>query len=69
MYIRHDRERDFFKLNISDFADDVLNGTADVTLGDAWLPEYTKDYMENNILIMRNEQNNQLVKITLKNQG
>lgn len=31
-----------------------MNETADVTLGDAWLPEYTSDSKGNNIIIVRN---------------
>ncbi|MGH2063306.1 Coenzyme F420 hydrogenase/dehydrogenase, beta subunit C-terminal domain [Aerococcus urinaeequi] len=45
----------FFKSVSSDFTDDVFNETADVTLGDAWLPQYTQDSLGNNILIVRNE--------------
>ncbi|MEG0292985.1 Coenzyme F420 hydrogenase/dehydrogenase, beta subunit C-terminal domain [Enterococcus sp.] len=44
----------FFKLRASDFTDDVMNETADITLGDAWLPEYTKDSQGNNIVVVRN---------------
>ncbi|ALO02912.1 coenzyme F420 hydrogenase [Lactiplantibacillus paraplantarum] len=42
-----------FKIRASDFTDDVMNETADVTLGDAWLPEYTTDSKGNNIVIVR----------------
>ncbi len=45
----------FFKTKFSDYTDDALNETADVTLGDAWLPEYTKDSLGNNILIVRDK--------------
>lgn len=44
----------FFKVRASDFTDDVMNETADVTLGDAWLKEYVTDTKGNNILIVRN---------------
>lgn len=44
----------FFKVRASDFTDDVMNETADVTLGDAWLPEYINDSKGNNIIIVRN---------------
>lgn len=44
----------FFKVRASDFTDDVMNETADVTLGDAWLKEYINDSQGNNILIVRN---------------
>lgn len=45
----------FFKTKLSDYTDDALNETADVALGDAWLPEYTRDGLGNNILIVRNQ--------------
>jgi len=44
----------FFKSDFSDFTDDVFNETADVALGDAWLPEYSSDYRGNNVIIVRN---------------
>lgn len=50
-----------FKVSASDFTDDVYNETADVTLGDAWLPEYTKDSKGNNIVIVRNKTIKELV--------
>lgn len=46
--------RGLFKVRASDFSDDVMNETADVTLGDAWLPEYTEDNKGNNIIVIRN---------------
>jgi coenzyme F420-reducing hydrogenase beta subunit len=45
----------FFKTKFSDFTDDTMNETADIALGDAWLPAYTKDSLGNNVLIVRNE--------------
>lgn len=44
-----------FKSKLSDFTDDTFNETADISLGDAWLPEYTKDSKGNNVIIVRNE--------------
>lgn len=44
----------FFKTQFSDYTDDTLNETADVSLGDAWLDEYIKDSGGNNIVIVRN---------------
>lgn len=44
----------FFKTKASDFTDDVMNETADVTLGDAWLPEYVNDSNGNNVILIRN---------------
>lgn len=43
-----------FKYNACDYCDDVLAETADVTVGDAWLPEYSKDSMGTNIIVVRN---------------
>lgn len=43
-----------FKVKFSDFTDDALNETADIALGDAWLPEYTNDWQGTNIVIIRN---------------
>lgn len=44
----------FFKIKASDFTDDVMNETADIALGDAWLPKYIKDTGGTSILITRN---------------
>lgn len=44
----------FFKSDFSDFTDDMFNETADVTLGDAWLPEYSSDFRGHNVVIVRN---------------
>ncbi|MFB3170040.1 Coenzyme F420 hydrogenase/dehydrogenase, beta subunit C-terminal domain [Neobacillus sp. 179-C4.2 HS] len=43
-----------FKYNACEFCDDVVGETADVTVGDAWLPKYTNDSMGTNIVIIRN---------------
>lgn len=51
----------FFKSQFSDFTDDSLNETADIALGDAWLPEYIKDSKGNNIVIVRNEMIHQII--------
>lgn len=44
----------FFKYNACEFCDDVLAETADITVGDAWLPEYTDDSLGTNIITVRN---------------
>lgn len=44
----------FFKINASDFTDDIMNETADITLGDAWLPKYIEDRSGTSILVTRN---------------
>ena len=52
----------FFKPLASDFTDDVFNETADIVLGDAWLPEYTPDSKGNNVVIVRNSEIDAIVK-------
>lgn len=42
-----------FKYKACDFCDDVLAETADVVIGDAWLPEYVCDSRGTNIVIVR----------------
>jgi coenzyme F420-reducing hydrogenase beta subunit len=44
----------FFKIKASDYTDDVMNETADVTLGDAWLPDFINDTKGNNVILTRN---------------
>lgn len=56
----------YFKTHASDYTDDVMNETADVTLGDAWLPEYTKDSKGNNVVVVRNPVINDLIKDGLR---
>lgn len=43
----------FFKYNACEFCDDVLAETADVTVGDAWLPEYSEDTKGTNVIVVR----------------
>lgn len=56
----------YFKTKASDFTDDVMNETADITLGDAWLPEYTKDSKGNNVVVVRNSVMDDLIKDGIK---
>jgi coenzyme F420 hydrogenase subunit beta len=44
----------YFKYKACDFCDDVVAETADVTVGDAWLPRYVNDDQGTNIVIVRN---------------
>lgn len=37
-----------------DFCDDVFAETADIALGDAWLPEYVQDGNGTNVVVTRN---------------
>jgi len=43
----------FFKSNFSDLTQDAFNETADIVLGDAWLPEYTADGRGTNVVLVR----------------
>jgi len=42
-----------FMLKACEFCDDVMSETADAAVGDAWLPEYVKDYRGTSIVICR----------------
>ena len=44
-----------FKYKACDFCDDVFAETADIVMGDAWLPEYVDDSLGTNIVVSRNE--------------
>ncbi|MBB5350834.1 coenzyme F420-reducing hydrogenase beta subunit [Haloferula luteola] len=41
-------------LNACNFCDDVVGETADITIGDAWLPRFEMDPDGNNMLVVRN---------------
>ncbi|MBI1356442.1 MAG: glycosyltransferase [Acidobacteria bacterium] len=45
-----------FKLKACEFCDDVLAETADVTVGDAWLPQYDADSRGTNVAVVRHRQ-------------
>lgn len=51
-----------FKPKACEWCDDISAETADVVLGDAWLPEYTSDSMGTNVIIVRNSIINELIK-------
>lgn len=59
--IGHDWGMGYFKQLSSDFVDDVFGETADITFGDAWLPNYQNDSKGNNIIIIRNSDINNLI--------
>ncbi|HQS99169.1 MAG: hypothetical protein B7Y26_11615 [Hydrogenophilales bacterium 16-64-46] len=42
-----------FKPNACDYCDDVVAETADITIGDAWLPQYVNDSRGTNLIIVR----------------
>lgn len=57
----------FFKSKLSDFTDDVFNETSDVSLGDAWLPQYENDIKGTNVVIVRNQKIARILREGLKN--
>lgn len=56
----------FFKTKFSDYTDDAMNETADISIGDAWIPEYTKNCLGDNIVIVRNEEIYKLIEKGIK---
>jgi len=51
----------FFKYKACDFCDDVVAETADVSVGDAWLPPYVNDSRGTNVLVVRSRQVQELL--------
>lgn len=51
-----------FKYKACDYCDDVVAETADITIGDAWLPKFVKDSQGTNIIIVRNQVINEIIK-------
>jgi coenzyme F420-reducing hydrogenase beta subunit len=49
----HDWGLGFFKYKACDYCDDVMAETADVVVGDAWLPQYVKDSQGTNVIVVR----------------
>lgn len=54
-FLGADWGHNFFRYPACDFCDDVFAETADLTVGDAWLPKYEKDPKGNSIVVVRNE--------------
>lgn len=50
-----------FKYNACEFCDDVLAETADITVGDAWLPQYQADSMGTNVVIVRHPEIQEII--------
>ncbi|CAM4197512.1 Coenzyme F420 hydrogenase/dehydrogenase, beta subunit C-terminal domain [Zobellia nedashkovskayae] len=53
-------------LEACDFCDDVVGETADITVGDAWLPQFEIDAQGTNMLIIRNKEINELLQKCIK---
>jgi coenzyme F420-reducing hydrogenase beta subunit len=45
--------RGYFRLEACNYCDDVAGETADISLGDAWLPEYVDDAAGTNVVVSR----------------
>lgn len=56
----------YFKYNSCEFCDDVVSETADVTFGDAWLPQFVNDSKGMNIIIVRNAEIQSLINRRIK---
>lgn len=52
----------FFKYKACDFCDDVFAETADITLGDAWIPKYENDPAGTNIIVVRDPRIDEIIK-------
>lgn len=44
----------FFKYQACDYCDDITAETADIAIGDAWLPEFVKDSNGTSVIVCRN---------------
>ncbi len=56
----------YFKSTACDFCDDITAETADITIGDAWLPEYVGDSEGTNIIVVRNSFFNEMLQSAQK---
>jgi coenzyme F420 hydrogenase subunit beta len=55
----------FFQYNACNFCDDVVGETADISVGDAWLPKYLPDEKGTSVVIIRNQEISQLVETAI----
>lgn len=51
----------FFKYSACEFCDDVFSETADVSVGDAWMPQYINDPLGNSEVITRSAEMEELI--------
>lgn len=56
-----------FKSKACDFCTDVLTELADISLGDAWIPEYNKDGMGNSVIVTRNQLADEIIRSGISN--
>lgn len=57
-----------FKLKACDYCDDVIGETADISFGDAWLPQYLEDSMGTNVIVVRNKYLDEIIKKGIEEQ-
>jgi coenzyme F420 hydrogenase subunit beta len=55
----------YFKYKACDYCDDVVAETADISIGDAWIPEYMNDDKGTNLVIIRNPILNDLIQAAI----
>ncbi len=55
-----------FRYSACDYCDDVFSETADISVGDAWLPGYEKDSSGNSIVVVRNNSVHEILKNGIK---
>lgn len=55
-----------FKYKACDFCDDVVAETADIVVGDAWLPQFEDDFRGTNVLVVRNRVLDDLVATAMR---
>lgn len=58
----------FFKYNACEYCDDVFAETADITVGDAWIPKYVQDSNGTNVIVVRNQLIDDLIKKGIKDE-
>ncbi len=51
-----------FKARACDYCTDVLTELADISLGDAWLPEYRKDGLGNSVIVSRSKLSDEIIR-------
>jgi len=59
----------WFTPNACNYCDDVFAELADITLMDAWLPEYSRDSRGTNLVLVRSPLINKLFSNSIKNEG
>jgi len=58
-----------FRYPACDFCDDVFSETADISVGDAWLPQYEQDSKGSSVIVLRNIELSQLIKSAIEMGG